>query len=198
MPIILPPRPLPKSATPRPLDFGAWQTPAGGGTAQRLDRNGSRFAIDIVTPNLKPEPDGRIWVSRMVQGVNATVLYAFPQPGLRVGAPGSPIVAGAGQAGMFLAVRGFTPRYTVREGQFFSMITGGQRFLYMATAGVMADGGGLARVPIWPPLRRSPADGDVCEFARPMIEGALSGNEKGWTLVIARTQGLQLTVTEIE
>lgn len=198
MPIILPPHPLPTSATPRPLDFGAWQTPTGGGAAQRLERNGSRFAIDIVTPNLKPEPDSRIWVSRLVQGVAGTVLYAFPQPGLRIGAPGSPVIDGAGQAGMAPLLRGFTPRYSVREGQFFSLVTGGQRFLYMATAGVMADASGHAAVPVWPPLRRSPADGDVCEFARPMIEGALSGNEKGWTLVRARTQGLQLTVAEIE
>ncbi len=188
----------PKSATPRPLDFGAWQTPTGPGTAQRLERLGSRFAMDIVTGQLRWVEDRRAWISALLRGISDTVLYPVPQPGLTIGTPGMPRINGAGQAGQALILDGFSAGYTVSDGQFFSVVTGGQRFLYVATGDVFADGSGVATVSVWPPLRRSPADNDVCEFALPMIEGALSGGERGWTDERAHTVGLSLTITEIE
>jgi hypothetical protein len=198
MAIPLPSTPLPKEATPRPLDFGAWQTPPNGGVAQRSEHVGSRFALDVTTPGLKPEPDSRIWVSRLLQGVSSTVIYPFPQPGLVIGSPGAPVVDGAGQAGTTILLTGFTVGYVVREGQFFSIIVAGRRYLYAATADRTADAQGKIALPIWPALRVSPANGGVCEFAAPKIEGALSGNERGWTHVIARTRGLTFTITEVE
>ncbi|KQM73438.1 hypothetical protein [Sphingomonas sp. Leaf20] len=198
MAIALPTTPNLKSATPRPMDFGTWQTPDGGGPAQRLERGGSRFAMDAVTPGLKPEPDSRIWVSRLLQGISGLVIMPFPQPGIVIGNPGSPVVDGAGQAGQTISVRGFAAGYTIREGQFFSVIIAGRRYLYAVVADRIADASGRALLPLWPALRVSPGNGAICEFAAPMIEGALSGNEKGWTHVIARTQGLNFTITEVE
>ena len=93
---------------------------------------------------------------------------------------------------------GFFGGYDVRDGQMFSIITGGQRFLYAATGAITTDIYGNVTVQVWPPIRRSPNANDVCEFVKPMIEGALSGNEKGWTDERAHTVGLQLTISEIE
>jgi hypothetical protein len=194
--IVLPTAPLPQSATPHYLDFGGVQTPPGGGASQKLNRLGDRYAIDITTPRLKPEPDGRIWVQRLQRAMKRGAIYPFPQPGLIIGNPGSPVVDGAGQAGSLLALRGFAPGYTVREGQYFSIIHGGRRYLHSAAVQTTANGAGTMTLSITPMLRIAPADGATCEFAEPMIEGFLGGNEMAWTLVIARVQGLTFTITE--
>lgn len=198
MPVALPTNRPPRTANMRPLDFGAWQTPTGPGAAQRLERLGSRFALDIVTGQLRWIEDRRAWISALLRGVSDTVLYPVPQPGLVIGNPGSPRVNGGGQAGQSLTLAGFAAGYVVRDAQMCSIIIGGQRFLYAATADAAADGAGNIVVPVWPPIRRSPNANDVCEFAVPIIEGALSGNEKGWTDERAHTVGLQLSITEIE
>jgi len=198
MPVLLPTIRPPKTANMRPLDFGAWQTPTGPGAAQRLERLGSRFALDIVTGQLRWVVDRRPWISALLRGVSDTVVYPIPQPGLIIGLPGDVRVNGAGQAGQTIVLDGFTPGYIAQEGQFFSILSGGQRFVYAVTIPVMADGAGNAAVEIWPPLRRSPLNDAPCEFAIPMIEGALSGNEKGWTDERAHTVGLALTITEVE
>ena len=198
MPVALPTLRPPKTANMRPLDFGAWQTPVGPGAAQRLERLGSRFALDLVTGQLRWAEDRRAWISALLRGVSDTVVYPVPQPGLIIGTPGAPRVNGGGQAGQSLSLAGFAAGYVVRNAQMFSIITGGQRFLYAAVADAQVDGAGNVAVSVWPPLRRSPNANDACEFAAPMIEGALSGNEKGWTDERAHTVGLQLTITEIE
>lgn len=187
-----------KTANVRPLDFGAWQTPTGPGAAQRLERLGSRFALDIVTGQLRWIEDRRAWIRSLVIGISNTVLYPVPQPGLIIGETGSPKVLYAGQAGSSIWLIGLPIRYVIQAGQFFSIITAGQRYLYVATEDGQVDLNGAVLLPIWPPLRRSPNANDVCEFAAPMIEGALSGNEKGWTDERAHTVGLQLTITETE
>ncbi len=198
MPVALPTLRPPKTANMRPLDFGAWQTPTGPGAAQRLERLGSRFALDLVTGQLRWAEDRRGWIAALLRGVSDTVLYPVPQPGLQIGTPGNPVVSGGAQAGSNLLMSGFMVGYAVRAGQFFSIVTAGQRYLYAATLNATADGNGFAYVTFWPPLRKSPTAGDVCEFVVPMIEGALSGNEKGWTDERAHTVGLTLTITEIE
>lgn len=198
MPVALPTNRLPKTANMRPLDFGAWQTPTGPGAAQRLERLGSRFALDIVTGQLRWIEDRRAWIRALLLGISDTVLYPIPQPGLVIGNPGAPRVAGASQAGQVLVVDGFMPGYILQLAQAVSIITAGQRYAYVSTADTSANASGVMFMQIWPPLRRSPADNDTCEVANPMIEGALSGNEKGWTDERAHTVGLQLTITEIE
>ncbi len=198
MVVALPTLRPPKTANMRPLDFGAWQTPTGPGAAQRLERLGSRFALDLVTGQLRWVEDRRAWISALLRGVSDTVLYPVPQPGLIIGNPGAPRVSGGGQAGTGLLLKGLAPGYAIRNGQFLSIIIAGQRYLYASTGDVGADGSGNCQFAVWPPVRRSPADGDVVEIAAPFIEGALSGNEKGWTDERAHTVGLQLTITEIE
>lgn len=196
--ILLPASPLPNSATPRPLDFGGWQEPIAGGVESRLDRPGNRFALDLTTPNLRPEPDGRIWASRLVLGLGLIVRTAFLQPGFDIGAPGTPVVNGAGQAGTTINLRGFAAGYTVREGQFFHLVDpAGRRYLHAAAADVTANGSGVAAVPISMPLRAQFADGAVAGFAAPTIEGKLSGNDKGWTQIVAKTRGLSFTISEV-
>jgi hypothetical protein len=103
------------------------------------------------------------------------------QDGLSIGSPGAPVVHGDGQTGIALAIGGFAPGYTVRPGQYFSIITAGRRYLYLATASTSAASDGTMTLPIFPMLRVSPSAGDTCEFAKPYIQGSLSGNEAAWS-----------------
>lgn len=203
MTIILPTSPLPKTATPVPIVFGGWQTPATGGAESWLGYMGSRLSMAIETPNLLPEPDGRLWTAALLDAwfTGETVACRFPHPGLRskvgIGADGPIAVDGAGQSGMTLAIKGMAQGSSVVRRQFFHIMHGGRRYLHYATAGAVAGADGRISIPIGPMLRVQPADGDVCEFAAPMIEGKLSGNDKGWTMIAARVQGLSFTIAEI-
>ncbi|WP_267395584.1 hypothetical protein [Sphingomonas sp. GC_Shp_5] len=152
----------------------------------------------IVTPNLKPEPDSRLWTAALMDAwmTGETIACRFPQPGFKVGAPGAGVVDGAGQSGMTLNLRGLTPGYAFRRRQFFSVVHAGRRYLQYVRAQIVVGADGRAALPIGPMLRIAPADGDVCEFI-PMIEGKLSGDAAGWTMIPARVQGLSFTISEI-
>lgn len=199
MTIYLPSTPLPAKATPAPVVFGGWQTPPTGGVESWLGFMGCRMSMAITTPNLLPEPDGRLWTAALLDAwlTGETIACRFPQPGFDVRAPGAAVVDGAGQAGTTLNLRGLTPSYVIRRRQLFSIVSGGRRYLHYARAQAIADGTGKVAVPIGPMLRIQPADGDIAELGAPMIEGKLAGDDKGWTMIPARVQGLSFTISEI-
>ena len=196
MSVLLPQPRLPQKAVPRLIDAGGIQQGGPGGVAQRLNRLGNRFALDIAYPRLKPEPDGRILAARVRKAVVEGALFPFPQPGLNIGTPGSPVVNGAGQTGSGLSLRGFAAGYAYREGQFFSIIIASRRFLYQASADGAADGSGNAFVPILPMIRVPPADGSICEFAQPYIEGFITAGAAEIEQTIAKSMIPQITITE--
>lgn len=188
-----------RTGAPSVLDFGGVLTPPGGGATQRFNRVGDRYTLTVTPPLLRSEPDGRVYVSRLRRALREGAIFAFPQDGLVIGSPGSPLVNGAGQTGTTLNIDGMTPGYIVREGQFFSIIIGGRRYLYAARAQTAANGSGQIALPIEVPLRVSPTDNAVCEFAAPMIEGFLAGDEVRWELL--REPFIQIpdfTITEAE
>lgn len=197
MSILLPPKPAIRTAAPRLLDFGAVLTPPGGGPSQRLNRLGNRFAVDVVAATSRSGAEGRILVARLMRALTEGVLLPFWQ-GLDVGTPGTPQVNGGGQQGSTLQLKGFTSGYAVREGQFFSIIYGGRRYLHAAAADVTASDTGTMALPIVPMLRISPNDGATCEFVQPMIEGFLAGNQVQWQLQLAPYTDVSFTVTEAE
>lgn len=180
-PILLPSTPALKTDSPAMLDWGGALTPPNGGPVQTLMRLGTRHSLDFTLPPMPTEPLGRLWASKLRQAKLYGALLAFGQDGFNVGAPGAIVVDGAGQSGTTLNVRGGTPRYAIREGQAFSVVTSGRRYLHFAAAGVILGADGKAAVPLFPMLRVFPADGDACEVARPMIQGSLSGNQVKWT-----------------
>ncbi|MDX3884024.1 MAG: hypothetical protein QHC65_06355 [Sphingomonas sp.] len=199
MSIMLPDAPGIRGAVPSLLDFGGVLTPPLGGAAQKLNRTGDRHKILVRLPPMRSEPKGRIYAARLRHAQREGAIIRFPQDGLIIGNPGAPVVDGAGQAGMVLNLRGFTAGYVVREGQFFSIIHGGRRYLYAARADMAAGEDGKMALPILPMLRVSPSDGAVCEFAAPMIEGFLDGGQVDWELL--RQPFIQIpdfTITEAE
>jgi hypothetical protein len=197
-PILLPSNPGLKTDKPRMLDWGGALSPALGGPVQTLQRLGTRHALDFTLPTMPTEPLGRIWASRLRLAKLYGALLPFGQDGFAVGAPGQPAISGVGQTGSSLILRGFVPGYRVREGQAFNVVRNSKRYLHWAAADTVSTDGSM-RLDLYPMLRIIPDDGSPCEFANPMIQGSLSGNEVAWDRQTAPWTDLgTITITEDE
>ena len=113
-----------------------------------------------------------------------------------VGTPGDARMNGGGQSGSVIVLRGMTPGYVVRDGQAFSIIHGGRRYLHISRSYQLVNGAGVVILPMAPMLRVSPADGAIVEFF-PKIEGLLEGDAQSWSLDVALNVGLSFTITEM-
>lgn len=168
-------------------------TPAIGGAEQELLRKGTRYALTFSMP-VMTYVQSMDWDDLMAEG--DTVLMQVHQPGLVIPNPGTPLVKGAGQAGTSLVIDGLPNGYVIRKGQFLSVVSAGQRFLYRAKASATSVAG-TATIPLRTMLRRPPNDNDVVEIAQPMIEGFVRDLGE-WAVGVERLVGLQFTVRELE
>ncbi|MGU3456567.1 hypothetical protein ACLBV5_09660 [Brevundimonas sp. M1A4_2e] len=137
-------------------------------------------------------------ITALLDGLSEKLIAEIPQPGFEIGNPGNPTVASAGQSGSSVTMTGFAPGYQIRNGQFFSIVANGVRYLHRARADVTANGSGAAVVPMRPMLKVSPPAGSVCEFASPKIEGFVEGNEQGWTVGLVANVGLTFKIIEAQ
>jgi hypothetical protein len=193
--IDLPTSPTPNGADVALMDCGGFLTPGLGGPVQRINRIGSRFRISVTLPPLRLK-DGRKWVARLVRGRSEGVRLPYPLLGFDPGAPGTVRINGAGQTGTSLIVDGATPQYVFREGQPFSIETGGKHHLYLVATETIANSSGQATLPITPMLRRAHADNDLCHFGKPMIEGFVMGDEMTWGLMVGNFMSVQFDIAE--
>lgn len=168
-------------------------TPAIGGAEQELLRKGTRYALTFSMPVMS-YVQSMDWDDLMAEG--DTVLMRVFQPGLVIPNPGAPLVKGAGQAGTSLTIDGLPNGYVIRKGQFLSVVSAGQRFLYRAKASATSVAGTVT-IPLRTMLRRPPNDNDVVEIAQPMIEGFVRDLGE-WAVGVERLVGLQFTVRERE
>lgn len=196
MTVTLPSSPGYQSHDVHQLDFGGVLTPPLGGVQQRINRLGTRWGLTVRLPRIKDESPRRVWISALCRGLTEGVMLRFPQIGLVNDVTGTPLVNGANQIGQTLNIDGVAASKVALDGQFFSVIVGGERFLYMVNGGASANGSGQMALPIFPMIRKSPADNAVIEFAQPYIQGFLQDNRPAWTHDIARTVGLEFTVFE--
>lgn len=176
MPVTAIPTTVPfRTAVPRFIDNDVRLQPPAGGVTQILQRLGSRWALSV---ELAPAKEGTAAFfalqTALLLGRRNGASYPWPQPGLSIGTPGSPVVNGAGQVGTTLAIRSGAASYQVRQGQFLNITSGGRRYLRQATAAVTLNGSGAGTLTIWPPLPRPTVDGAAVELAAPVIEGNLT------------------------
>lgn len=195
MAVALPTSPGPLSIKAKPLRASNdLQSPLGGKT-QRINRLGDRFIFEVTMPPMDRDV-AEVWIADLLQGIGSSVSLEWPQPLGGVGAPGTPVVNGAGQAGMAMNLRGFSNGYVLKKGRFVSLVSGGRRQMVNISAQATASAGGFAAVQFWPMLRFSPVDGAAVEVAQPIIEGLLQDDFDGWTLEVAETTGLTFTIAE--
>lgn len=196
MSVLLPSSPAPREITPRLITARNELSPAFGGAVQRINRKGSRYAIDFVMPPMT-YAESMAWID--LQSEDQTVIMAIPQPGVEPGAATGPTaVKGAGQAGSVLVVDGFAPGFAVQKGVWLSVATGGQRWLHRVAADVTASGVGEASLPLQTMLRQSPSDNAVVNLDVGYIEGYAKVAEDAWTVGPDRLVYLKFTIEERE
>lgn len=194
MPVELPATPKPNSANPTLIDYGGIMRPASGAAAQRIDRAGSRFRIEVGFPPM-PADTGRVFLSRLVKAKRDGIKIEYPLIGVSQGSPGSPVVNGAGQSGTTLNVRGLSAGYQVKEGYWLSISNGSRSYLHVVTAAATASGGAMA-ISIAPALRYPFADGAAVNLSAPVIDGFVVGEDWSWELDINNHMGLSVSIEE--
>lgn len=154
------------------VDFGTTLRGGLGGSSQRINRLGNRWRVTVTMPPMAPE-QGRVWFARLTRALRSGASWQIRQVGTPTGSPGAVRLNGGGQAGAAIVLDGFLPGYAVREGQWLSIITGPNRYLYQSAGFVMANASGQATVEVEPLLRVAPGDNDPVEIGLPLIEGLL-------------------------
>lgn len=171
-------------------------SPTFGGPVQRASRLGDKWSITIdIRPMKYVQALGLTTI--LSQAAAEKVLMSWPQGDLQIGTPGTPLVNGANQLGNSLIADGFTANYPIRQGQYFSIIVNGVRYLHRARTAVTANASGQVTIPIFPMLRKSPTDNAVLEFADPKIEGWVQdAGKQAWTISLVQAVGTTFTIVE--
>jgi hypothetical protein len=187
-------------ARPRLIDFSRTLRPPMGGETQRLRRLGTRWSLSVQLPVIREGAVLAGLISDILRARDEGATYPWPQPGIVVPPAAAAVVRGAGQTGSAINLGGFPYPYTVRKGQAFSVSVAGRRYLYTFAATMTSDGAGnFEGLPIFPMLRRSPANGAPIDL-NPVIEGDITAdNADGFSWEHDRDDEvpLQFTIEEM-
>lgn len=188
---------VPNAAEPFVRDYGAVLSPFLGGPEQRANRLGTRFGIRLTLPPAPTRDRALIIQSRLMRARDDRLRMEWPQPDFETGNPGAARVSAAVVSGSSVPIKGMTPGYTVKEGQFFNFVHAGRRYLHIFAEERAAGGDGTLSALIWPMLRTSLSNNDVVEIAPPMIEGIVSkGDELSWQISVDRLAAFSFTISE--
>jgi len=194
MSVSLPTSPSPRSITPRLVTARAELRSAFGGSVQRINRLGSRWAFDVELPPMS-HAAALDWLDLLTEA--DTCILNLPEPGIVIGTPGTPLVNGAGQTGAALVTDGWTNGYVIPKGKWVSVSVSSLLYLYQTTAAVAANGSGQATLPIRPLLRASPADNATLNVNPAKIEGFASVGDSAFGISVNRlVEGLTFTLEE--
>ncbi|QBX37217.1 hypothetical protein E4M02_02615 [Brevundimonas sp. S30B] len=195
MPHILPSSPGPSSMTPRPIFARNETRPAYGGSVGRNLRPGTRWAWDIDMPAMT-------YVQALafddILSEDETVVIDILQPGLVIGNPGAPQINGGSQLGRTLNLKGLTPGYVLRKGQWLSFQVSAQWFAYKTSAAATADGSGNVAVPLRTMIRVPPANNAAVAIAAPKAEGWATVDPESLRVGVDQLVWLRFTVEERE
>jgi hypothetical protein len=197
MPISLPTCPMPTDYQVLLRDFGTILTPLLGGPDIRINRLGTRFGLRLDMPPMDVEDGGMAYVARLLQGRQSTVILPWPLLDFDPGDPGAPLVSAAVTSGTSLPIKGLSAGYQIKEGQFFSVIHAGRRYVYMFAAAGAANSSGVLTAQIYPLLRTPLSANDVIEIASPKIEGLVSpGDELSWSIGLDNARAFSFSIVE--
>lgn len=144
-----------------------------GGESTTIDRPGYRYGVQFTLPPLGTSDDARKFQAMLEQAAREDVSYPWP---LDFKAPpaGLPMVDGASPAGAVIPIAGLVPYYQFKVGQPVAVVSGERGSVHKAREATSADASGNCILPVFPYTRRTFADGDAIEVARPRIRGVLS------------------------
>jgi hypothetical protein len=195
MTIALPALPWLARVKPKLLEFGTDLQPALGGQRQWIARLGARHALEVTMPTLDAATFAT-WnaLRKKSRATGVELVLGWPQP---IGpiSVGTPVIDGAGQGGTQLALRGLTASAVVPQGGYFTLTSGGRRYLHSVTDAAAANTSGRAVLSIEPMLRVTPSDADSIDFS-PTIQGFTDGVGLDWDDQYRRWQTFSFTLSE--
>lgn len=185
----------PGDASPALMDFGFLQRTGSGGETTRINRMGSRYRVGF-TFGPYHSAVGNLMVARLLAAKSEGIRLPYPLLESQ-GAPGAPLVDGAGQSGSTLLLKGLTPGYVCREGYWLSIVDeNGRHYLHNVRTGGRASGAGALSAGITPMLRWPYLNNAVVHLAKPMIEGWVEGDEWAWRLSVDQVIPIEFSVEE--
>lgn len=188
-----------RASPPQLLDFGGTLTPSLGGPRQRINRLGTRWAFAFETPNMKMEPDGRIWSTRLARAKTDGALIWVPEPDyVHTGAATAVVAGGAASVGTKLYLVNAAANQLFPEGKWLSLIHDGRRYLHRVATSVAADASGFSPIDIFPMLRVIPTTGDVVEIAEPKMQSSSIEGDFGWPVEVGGFTSFSFTLAEDE
>lgn len=194
MSVTLPTSPSPRSITPRLITARGELRSTFGGSVQRINRLGSRWAFDVEMPPMS-HADALLWVGLLTEA--DTCIMNLPEPGITIGAPGTPLVNGASQTGSSLITDAWSASYAIPMGKWVSVSVSSLVYLYQVTAAVTASAPGAATLAIRPMLRASPADNAALNINPATVEGFVSVPDGAFGISVNRlVEGLTFTLEE--
>lgn len=185
------------SAVPEPYAFSGWRKPGLGGSLAYEARPGDRWMMAVRTPMMAVEPDWRKWSALFDDAERLGGIVVIPQPGLDVGASGSPLVASATASGRTVPLDGLTPHYAIKAGQWVSIQHSGQWYADRAAEQVIANSSGQATIRLRNLIRTPLSDGDVVELGKPVMEGAIEVTSRP-PLDVERVTAIEFVLTEFK
>jgi len=169
----------------------SFQSPLSG-SVQTVEFPGARWNFSFTLENLREDDAALMQAFLMRLRGQAGRFYAhnYARPTPRGTATGTPLVAGAAQAGTTLNTDGWTPSITaLKAGDFFGI----NNELKMAVLDAVSDGAGAATITFEPPLRAAPADNAVITVSKPTATFMLTEDSVRWM-----TQAPVLTTLSIQ
>lgn len=164
-----------RRAVPTPVVFGRVTRSDQGGSSDYDDRLGNRWAMEIETPPMRVEPNGRLFIEDLWEAQREGGVFEIPQPGLTLPPLGSPTVAADVLTGRTVTLEGLTPNAAIKKGQWVSILHDGQWYADRIRAQVIANADGEATISLRFLLRESLTAGDEVRLNKPVMEGFVEG-----------------------
>ncbi|MEZ7273908.1 hypothetical protein NYF14_10605 [Sphingobium sp. 10 DY56-G10] len=186
------------AATPTFIDNGGTIRGATNAAGLRVNRLGSHYRAAI-TIGIGSANARAALISDLIRAKQEGLRLPYPLMGVDQGAPGSPVMDGANQAGRVINLRGLTPGYVAAKGYWLSIVAAtGQHYLHNVHVAGTVGGDGKVAITLAEHLRELFADGATVKLATPVIEGEISGNEQSWELRRGdRVEGIGFTIEEM-
>lgn len=131
-------------------------------------------------------------------GKEGSFLLPAPNAAVRGVGGGTPVVDGASQTGLVLAVRGGPNSTTgwIKAGDWIQLGSGSSTRLHKVLADANTNGSGVTSLEIWPRLRSSPADGATITIANCKGLFQLSANRIEYDIGPAMIYGFSFACRE--
>lgn len=198
--IDLPLTPAPVGVKFKQIDFGSTITPPTGGPDQRVNRLGNRWSVEVTMPPMPNLEIGQRFISRLIRGKSEGVKMPLPMLGTSPGSIGTPRLSVSPGTGRTIDIKNINIGRLIREGQFFSIETGGRHYVYMSNGDVTTSDApapaSRATVQVSPLLRVAHLVNDSVHLEQPFIQGLIEGDPDEWEIGLERNVQLVFIIKE--